>query len=174
MRGDVLSLEHDSQPAKHWSHCRCVAGSAWHPRRLLAQTREHATRELAALPEPLRKLEAGMEYPVDNFRKLLRDSPPKWTRKRVAEPELITAGLVPTVTNIATASRPVPAAGAFAVHLVTGIGDDHRVLELDEAARRMHERRLDRHHHAGLERLRRRIRPGKAPGPARSGAAPHG
>jgi nicotinate phosphoribosyltransferase len=40
------------------------AGKRLAPAPTLAQIRERAARELARLPEPLRKLETGFDYPV--------------------------------------------------------------------------------------------------------------
>ena len=48
--------------------------------------------------------------------------------------------------------RPsIPAASAFAIDLVAGIGDHHGVFELDKAARRMQQRGFHRHHLAGFQ-----------------------
>ena len=65
MRGDVLSLENDSQAGETLIAPVMRGGKRLAPAPTLAQIREHATRELGKLPEPLRKLEAGMEYPVE-------------------------------------------------------------------------------------------------------------
>jgi len=65
MREDVLSLEHDSHAGETLIAPVMRGGKRLAPAPTLAQTREHATRELGKLPEPLRKLEAGMDYPVE-------------------------------------------------------------------------------------------------------------
>ena len=68
----------------------------------------------------------------------------------------------------------VPAAAALAEDLEAGVGDDHRVLELDEAARGMLQRGLDRDHHAAFERAVRVLVGVRAPARDWSGAAPRG
>jgi len=65
MRGDILSLENDSQAGETLIAPVMRGGKRLAPAPTLAQIREHATRELGKLPEPLRKLEGGMEYPVE-------------------------------------------------------------------------------------------------------------
>ena len=65
MRGDILSLENDSQAGETLIAPVMRGGKRLAAAPTLAQIREHATRELGKLPEPLRKLEAGMEYPVE-------------------------------------------------------------------------------------------------------------
>jgi len=65
MRGDILSLENDSQAGETLIAPVMRGGQRLAPAPTLAQIREHATRELGKLPEPLRKLEGGMEYPVE-------------------------------------------------------------------------------------------------------------
>jgi nicotinate phosphoribosyltransferase len=64
MRGDVLSLDHDPQAGEPLIVPVMQAGKRIAPAPTLAHIREQAARELARLPEPLRRLEAGMEYPV--------------------------------------------------------------------------------------------------------------
>jgi len=64
MRGDVLSLDHDLQAGEPLIVPVMQAGKRIAPAPTLAHIREQAARELARLPEPLRRLEAGMEYPV--------------------------------------------------------------------------------------------------------------
>jgi nicotinate phosphoribosyltransferase len=70
MHGDVLSLEND----KHDGEALIVPvmrdGKRLGPPPSLAQIRERAARELARLPEPLRRLEAGIAYPVEISAKL--------------------------------------------------------------------------------------------------------
>jgi nicotinate phosphoribosyltransferase len=65
MRGDILSLENDSQAGEALIVPVMRAGKRVAPVPTLAQIREHAARELAKLPEPLRNLEAGVDYPVE-------------------------------------------------------------------------------------------------------------
>src|SRR5262245_37791337 len=64
MRGDVLSLANDSQAGEPLIVPVMRGGKRVAPAPTFAQIREHSARELATLPEPLRKLEGGMEYPV--------------------------------------------------------------------------------------------------------------
>ncbi|MGA8956277.1 MAG: nicotinate phosphoribosyltransferase [Pseudolabrys sp.] len=64
MRGDVLSLENDVQTGETLIEPVMRGGKRVAPAPTLAQIRERATRELTRLPEPLRKLETGFDYPV--------------------------------------------------------------------------------------------------------------
>jgi nicotinate phosphoribosyltransferase len=64
MRGDVLSLENDTQPGDSLIVPVMRAGKRLGAAPTLAQIRERAARELARLPEPLRRLESGFAYPV--------------------------------------------------------------------------------------------------------------
>jgi nicotinate phosphoribosyltransferase len=64
MRGDILSLENDSQAGETLIAPVMRRGKRLAPGPTLTQIREHGARELAKLPEPLRKLETGVEYPV--------------------------------------------------------------------------------------------------------------
>ena len=64
MRGDVLSLANDSLDGQPLIVPVMRGGKRIAPAPTFAQIREHAARELATLPEPLRKLEGGVEYPV--------------------------------------------------------------------------------------------------------------
>ena len=64
MRGDILSLETDSQAGEALIAPVMRAGKRLAPAPTLAQIRERAVRELERLPEPLQKLEAGTDYPV--------------------------------------------------------------------------------------------------------------
>ncbi len=63
MQGDVLSLETDRQAGEPLIQQVMRAGKRLGPAPTLAQIRERAARELARLPEPLRRLEA-CDYPV--------------------------------------------------------------------------------------------------------------
>jgi nicotinate phosphoribosyltransferase len=64
MRGDILSLESDKQPGEALIVPVMRAGKRIAPSPTLEQIRERATRDLARLPEPLRKLETAASYPV--------------------------------------------------------------------------------------------------------------
>jgi nicotinate phosphoribosyltransferase len=64
MAGDILSLETDRRPGEALIIPVMSAGKRIAPSPTLAQIRERAARELARLPEPLRRLETGFEYPV--------------------------------------------------------------------------------------------------------------
>ena len=64
MRGDILSLETDSQAEETLITPVMRAGKRLAPAPTLAQIRERAVRELERLPKPLQKLEAGTDYPV--------------------------------------------------------------------------------------------------------------
>ncbi len=64
MRGDILSLENDKQPGEPLIVPVMRAGKRIAPSPTLAQIRERAARDLARLPEPLRQLQEGADYPV--------------------------------------------------------------------------------------------------------------
>ena len=70
MRGDILSLENDTQPGEPLLAPVMRAGKRIEPAPALAQIRERAARELDRLPEPLRRLEPGIKYPVQISEKL--------------------------------------------------------------------------------------------------------
>jgi nicotinate phosphoribosyltransferase len=70
MRGDILSLENDTQPGEPLLAPVMRAGKRIGPAPTLAQVREHTVRELARLPEPLERLEPGVNYPVQISEKL--------------------------------------------------------------------------------------------------------
>ncbi|HZL38870.1 MAG TPA: nicotinate phosphoribosyltransferase [Pseudolabrys sp.] len=63
MAGDILSVETDKQPGEALIVPVMRGGKRIAPSPTLAQIRERAAGDLARLPEPLRKLEAG-DYPV--------------------------------------------------------------------------------------------------------------
>jgi nicotinate phosphoribosyltransferase len=63
MRGDVLSVESDTQPGETLIVPVMRGGKRLSPAPTLAQIRERAAAELKRLPEPLRRLEA-FDYPV--------------------------------------------------------------------------------------------------------------
>jgi nicotinate phosphoribosyltransferase len=65
MRGDVLSLESDTQAGEPLIVPVMRSGQRIAPSPTLAQIRERAARDLARLPEPLRRLEPGASYPVN-------------------------------------------------------------------------------------------------------------
>jgi nicotinate phosphoribosyltransferase len=64
MRGDILSLESDTQAGEPLIVPVMRAGKCVASAPTLAQIRERAARDLARLPEPLRRLEPGACYPV--------------------------------------------------------------------------------------------------------------
>jgi nicotinate phosphoribosyltransferase len=64
MREDVLSLEDDEQPGEPLLLPVMRGGRRLAPSPSLADIRDRAARELARLPEPLRRLEGGTTYPV--------------------------------------------------------------------------------------------------------------
>ena len=70
MSGDILSLENDSHAGDPLVVPVMRAGKRVAPAPTLAQIREHTARELARLPEPLRRLEKGDQYPVEISGKL--------------------------------------------------------------------------------------------------------
>lgn len=69
MRGDVLSLEDDKQDGEALI-VPVMRGGKRLGMQSLAQIRERAKRDLARLPEPLRRLEPGIIYPVEISAKL--------------------------------------------------------------------------------------------------------
>ena len=64
MDGDVLSVETDKQPGETLVVPVMRSGKRVAPAPTLVQIRERAARDLTKLPEPLRKLEQGAQYPV--------------------------------------------------------------------------------------------------------------
>jgi nicotinate phosphoribosyltransferase len=70
MRGDVLSLEDDTQDGETLVELVMRGGKRVAPASSLAQIRERAVRDLARLPEPLRRLESSVAYPVEISAKL--------------------------------------------------------------------------------------------------------
>jgi nicotinate phosphoribosyltransferase len=70
MSGDILSLENDSQKGDRLVGPVMRAGKRIAPAPSLFQIREHAARELARLPEWLRRLEKSEDYPVRLSEKL--------------------------------------------------------------------------------------------------------
>ncbi len=70
MSGDILSLENDSQKGDRLVGPVMRAGKRIAPAPTLFQIREHAARELARLPEWLRRLEKSENYPVRLSEKL--------------------------------------------------------------------------------------------------------
>jgi nicotinate phosphoribosyltransferase len=64
MRGDVLSLETDKQAGDTLIVPVMRGGKRIAPAPTLAQIRERAAAELGRLPEPLKRLQAGADYPV--------------------------------------------------------------------------------------------------------------
>lgn len=70
MNGDVLSLETDTQSGEPLVVPVMRGGQRIGPAPTLAQIRERAAADLARLPEPLRLLQQGVEYPVKVAEKL--------------------------------------------------------------------------------------------------------
>ncbi|HEY6381425.1 MAG TPA: nicotinate phosphoribosyltransferase [Pseudolabrys sp.] len=70
MSGDIISLENDSQKGDLLVVPVMRAGKRIAPAPTLSQIREHAARELARLPERLRRLEESDDYPVRLSEKL--------------------------------------------------------------------------------------------------------
>jgi len=64
MRGDILSLASDTQAGEALLVPVMRAGKRLAPSPTLAQIRERAAADLARLPEALRRLQPGAEYPV--------------------------------------------------------------------------------------------------------------
>jgi nicotinate phosphoribosyltransferase len=64
MRGDILSIEGDTQPGEPLIVQVMRGGKRVAPAPNLADIRARAARELARLPEELARLESGAEYPV--------------------------------------------------------------------------------------------------------------
>jgi nicotinate phosphoribosyltransferase len=64
MRGDILSLETDKQPGEPLIEPVMRGGKRVAPAPTLAQIRERSAIDLARLPEKLRQLQPGAEYPV--------------------------------------------------------------------------------------------------------------
>ncbi len=64
MHGDILSIDGDTQPGEALIVPVMRAGKRITPSPTLGQIRERAACELARLPEQLRRLETGYEYPV--------------------------------------------------------------------------------------------------------------
>ena len=70
MGGDILSLENDAQQGETLIAPVMRGGKRIAAAPTLAQIRERAARDLARLPEPLRRLESGPHYPVTISEKL--------------------------------------------------------------------------------------------------------
>ena len=65
MAGDVLSVEDDDCPGEPLIELVMQAGKRPEPGPTLDQIRARAARELARLPEPLRRLDPDASYPVE-------------------------------------------------------------------------------------------------------------
>jgi nicotinate phosphoribosyltransferase len=72
MAGDVLSLEGDRQDGEALIKPVMRAGRRIDPKPSLTDIRARAARDLARLPEPLRRLDAGASYPVEVANALAR------------------------------------------------------------------------------------------------------
>jgi nicotinate phosphoribosyltransferase len=64
MTGDVLSLETDQQAGEPLIQLVMQGGRRISSLPGLAESRERAARDLMRLPEPLRRLEPGVSYPL--------------------------------------------------------------------------------------------------------------
>ena len=82
MSGDTLSLENDSHKGDLLVVPVMRAGKRIVPAPKLSQICEHAARELARLPEPLRRLEKSDDYPVQ-FSEKLKELAAEITAKQV-------------------------------------------------------------------------------------------
>ncbi len=84
MRNDILSLESDRQPGEQLVVPVMRGGKRLGPAETLAVIRERAARDLARLPEPLRRLEQVGPYPVKISEALatLADEAERRTRRR--------------------------------------------------------------------------------------------
>ncbi|RDV01056.1 nicotinate phosphoribosyltransferase [Undibacter mobilis] len=71
MSGDALSVEGDPQAGEPLIEQVMRGGERIKPAPTLAQIRERAARDLARLPEPLRQLQPGNDYPVKVADKLV-------------------------------------------------------------------------------------------------------
>jgi nicotinate phosphoribosyltransferase len=67
----MLSVETDEQSGEPLIHQVMQAGKRIGPQPTLSEIRAHAARELALLPEALRRLEPGATYPVEVGRALV-------------------------------------------------------------------------------------------------------
>jgi nicotinate phosphoribosyltransferase len=70
MSGDVISVEDDNQAGEPLLTPVMQDGRRVGSRPTLAETKAHAREQLARLPDPLRRLEAGMTYPVQVAKRL--------------------------------------------------------------------------------------------------------
>ena len=80
MGGDVLTIEGDARQGEALIAPVMRGGKRVAPAPTLAQIRERTARELARLPEPLRQLQLGAEYPVkvaDALKKLAAEADKK-------------------------------------------------------------------------------------------------
>ena len=72
MLGDILSVETDTQPGEPLMQLVMQGGRRVAPSPSLAESRARAARDLARLPESLRRLEPGASYPVQVTDALVR------------------------------------------------------------------------------------------------------
>ena len=76
MCGDVISIESDRQEGEPLLQLVMLGGRRTAPSPPLAEIRARSARELARLPEPLRRLEPNASYPVaigDALQRLAQD-----------------------------------------------------------------------------------------------------
>jgi len=84
MVGDILSTENDSQPGEPQIKLVMQNGRRVAPSPSLAEIRARATRDLARLPDALRRLEPGATYEVkvaDALKKLATEVDRRLTQK---------------------------------------------------------------------------------------------
>jgi nicotinate phosphoribosyltransferase len=72
MDGDILSLEDDIQPGTPLLQPVMRSGKRTYPSPSLVDVRAYAARQIAQLPEPLRRLEPGASYRVEVAEKLAK------------------------------------------------------------------------------------------------------
>ena len=151
MRGDILSLETDTQPGealivpvmRGGKRIGALADARADPRTRGARSQTSAR---AAARGSNRTSTIRCRSPTRSA-----PSPKRPTAKRERN----------ATTNGVPRPRFIPPARAFAVDLMAGIGHRHGVFQFDEAARRVQQRGFHRHHHAGFQRplgIARRIR----------------
>ena len=155
MRGDILSLESDKQPGEALVVPVMRAGKRIAPSPTLAQIRERAAADLKRLAGPLARLESGFDYPVNVAEALsaLAKQIDAKAREILGADFFIARDLIRKRFPFSGyAPSPLYSThAALAIDLVTGIGDHHRVFELDEAAARMQQRGFHRHDFTGFQ-----------------------
>ena len=72
MKGDTLAVEGDDQPGEPLIEAVMRNGRRLRPSPSLAEIRGRVARSLLCLPQPLRRLESGQQYPVTIAERLVR------------------------------------------------------------------------------------------------------